>query len=137
VFTREVAMDWVDVISRSIGPIANAAINAFIAWQVAGFARDWFYRADRTSPDHRTLNRRELPPLNTSTLARSVTGWSTPGWERLDVMESRPNRLDGAAIARTVRGWDSSSHERGRRTDAPIATPNDRSHPLWDRDMDG
>src|SRR5262245_40702715 len=55
--------------------------------------------------------------------------------------ESRPSpprsepRLDTRGIARSVSGWRTAS--RRRRHEEPAPTPSPRSHPLWDRELDG
>jgi hypothetical protein len=55
--------------------------------------------------------------------------------------ESRPSppapdpRFDTWRIATSVSGWHTSS--RPRRHESPVPTPSPRSHPLWDRELDG
>jgi hypothetical protein len=49
---------------------------------------------------------------------------------------SSSNRMgDTREIATTVSGWRDSS--RWRRDQSPVPTPSPRSHPLWDRELDG
>jgi hypothetical protein len=55
--------------------------------------------------------------------------------------EGRPSRprqermADSRALARTVSGWSRPTVWRRRRD--PLPTPSPRSHPLWDRELDG
>jgi hypothetical protein len=42
---------------------------------------------------------------------------------------------DSREIARSVSGWGTRAPRRRGRTPAP--TPSPRSHPLWDRELDG
>jgi hypothetical protein len=55
--------------------------------------------------------------------------------------EGRPSRprqermADFRTLARTVSGWSRPTVRR--RAGAPLSTPSPRSHPMWDRDLDG